>query len=46
MKSAPVLESIISAFRQQVSFNEKDRVLHEDMMTAVNFLGSIEIDKV
>jgi histidine ammonia-lyase len=46
MKSAPVLEDIIGAFRKQVSFNEKDRVLHEDMMAAVDFIRQTKIDDI
>ncbi|MEO8414709.1 MAG: histidine ammonia-lyase [Ginsengibacter sp.] len=38
MKSSPVLEEIIAAFREKVSFNEADRFLHDDMMDAVQFL--------
>jgi histidine ammonia-lyase len=37
--SQPVLE-VVEAFRKLVSFNEEDRVLHDDMMAAVNFLRS------
>ncbi|MCU0395836.1 MAG: aromatic amino acid lyase, partial [Chitinophagaceae bacterium] len=46
MRSAPVLEEIVSAFRHKVSFNEKDRVLHTDMMEAVSFLRSTEIGHI
>jgi histidine ammonia-lyase len=45
MRSAPVLEEIITAFRQEVSFNEKDRVLHDDMMKAVGFIQRTDISK-
>lgn len=38
MKSAPQLEAIVSEFRKTVSFNQSDRILHEDMMKAVTFL--------
>jgi histidine ammonia-lyase len=37
-KSSPIVEATIAAFREQVSFNEQDRVLHDDMMQAVEFL--------
>lgn len=37
-KSSPIVEATIAAFREQVSFNEQDRVLHDDMMKAVEFL--------
>jgi histidine ammonia-lyase len=35
--SAPI-EALVAAFREQVSFNEQDRILHTDMETALNFL--------
>ena len=38
LKTSPMLEEIITAFRKEVSFNEADRILHEDMMKAVTFL--------
>jgi len=41
-KTSPMLEEILTAFRQRISFNEKDRVLHTDMMEAVHFLQQYE----
>ncbi|MBK9485922.1 MAG: histidine ammonia-lyase [Chitinophagaceae bacterium] len=38
LKTSPVLENIVTAFRKEVSFNEADRILHEDMMKAVAFI--------
>ncbi len=38
LKTSPMLEEIVTAFRKEVSFNEADRILHEDMMKAVNFI--------
>lgn len=38
LKTSPVLEEIVAAFRRHVSFNSADRILHEDMMKAVEFL--------
>ncbi len=38
VKSSPQLEEIVTAFRKQVSFNEQDRILHDDMIEAVKFL--------
>ncbi|HQW84457.1 MAG TPA: histidine ammonia-lyase [Ferruginibacter sp.] len=32
------LEKIISAFRKEISFNNADRILHNDMMKAVEFI--------
>jgi histidine ammonia-lyase len=38
LKSSAKIEEVIAAFRKEVSFVDKDRVLHEDMMKAVRFL--------
>ena len=38
LKSSPQLEEIVTSFRKQVSFNEQDRILHDDMIEAVKFL--------
>jgi len=38
LKTSPYLEDIISAFRKEVSFNDADRILHTDMMKAVEFI--------
>ncbi|MEI2750263.1 MAG: histidine ammonia-lyase [Ferruginibacter sp.] len=38
LKTSAKLEAIITAFRQEVSFNETDRILHNDMIKAVQFL--------
>lgn len=38
LKTSPELEKIVEAFRKEISFNEADRILHDDMMKAVNFL--------
>ncbi|CAN5542461.1 histidine ammonia-lyase [soil metagenome] len=40
MKSSERVEKVVAAFREKVSFNEADRVLHDDMMQAVQFLQS------
>lgn len=37
-KTSPSLEKIVAALRQQVSFMDKDRVLHDDMVIAEQFL--------
>lgn len=37
-KTSPVLESVFMAFRQEVSFMDKDRILHNDLMAAEQFL--------
>jgi histidine ammonia-lyase len=38
MKSSERLEKLHTAFREVISFNEEDRVLHNDMMKAVEFV--------
>ena len=38
MRSSDFLENIITAFRQQVSFNDADRILHTDMKQSVSFI--------
>lgn len=43
LKSSPVIEKLVTAFRERVSFNKKDRVLHDDMMEAVAFIRAYEI---
>ena len=43
LKSSAVIEEMVSAFRKEVSFNEKDRVLHDDMVKAVEFVTSHQI---
>lgn len=43
LKSSPQIEEIVTAFRKQVSFNEQDRILHDDMMEAVNFLTNYKL---
>ena len=40
LKTSATLEKIVTAFRKEVSFNEVDRILHEDMIKAVEFIKS------
>ncbi len=44
LRSSAILENIITAFREKVSFNEADRFLHDDMVKAVRFIQSYEVD--
>jgi histidine ammonia-lyase len=37
-KTSDFLENILAAFRKEVSFNDADRILHDDIMKAVAFL--------
>lgn len=39
MKSSGTLETLHSSFRKLISFNKEDRVLHDDMMKAVQFIS-------
>ena len=39
LKSSAKVEEVMTAFRKQVSFVDKDRVLHDDMMKAVEFIN-------
>ncbi|MCY7329269.1 MAG: histidine ammonia-lyase [Saprospiraceae bacterium] len=43
--SSPIIEETFAAFRKEVSFNEADRVLHDDMMKAVAFVGNYSTQK-
>ncbi len=43
-KTSELLEELHAAFRKVVSFNKEDRVLHDDMMKAVEFISSYQIE--
>ncbi|MFZ4771417.1 MAG: histidine ammonia-lyase, partial [Ferruginibacter sp.] len=38
LKTSPMLEEVVEAFRKVVSFNEADRILHTDMIKAIEFI--------
>lgn len=40
LKSSAVIEKFVFEFRKVVSFNEKDRILHDDMVKAIEFVTS------
>ena len=44
-KSSPILEELMQSFRKKVSFNESDRLLHTDMVEAVDFLINYNFKK-
>ena len=44
LKTSPALESFLDTFREQVSFIEADRLLHNDMMKAEEFLMMVDTD--
>jgi histidine ammonia-lyase len=43
LKTSVELEKIIIAFRKEVSFNDADRILHDDMEKAIKFLTLYKI---
>ncbi len=43
VQTSPQLEKIISAFREKVSFNNEDRVLHDDMIKSIEFIRSYNV---
>jgi len=43
-QSSPVLEKLYQDFRKKVSFNEVDRVLHDDMIAAITFIQNYSIE--
>ncbi len=45
MKSSAVLEELMGAFREKVSFNEADRLLHTDMIAAIEFVAGYLCDR-
>jgi histidine ammonia-lyase len=38
LQSSDTIEKIVTAFRKEISFNDADRILHEDMMKAIAFI--------
>jgi histidine ammonia-lyase len=43
-KSSPFLESFVTAFREEVSIVEEDRVMHHDIIAASQFIDSLQVD--
>ena len=43
LKSSTALEKIILAFRKEVSFNEADRVMRDDIMKSIKFLNDYSL---
>ena len=46
LKSSPVIEKIITAFRKEISFNDADRVLQTDIKKAIEFIQSYSIENI
>ena len=44
LKTSPFLESILMAFRAEVPIVEQDRILHQDIDKAKQFLMNLEVD--
>ncbi len=44
-KTSPFLQSFIRAYREQVDFIEKDRILHDDIEKSILFLKNIQVDE-
>jgi len=38
LKTSTVLEEIVTSFRKEVSFNQADRIIHDDLIKAVAFI--------
>lgn len=43
LRSSPYLETLVDTFRRSVPFIEDDRVLHEDIRLAENFVRALEL---
>jgi histidine ammonia-lyase len=43
-KTSPILKELVTAFRREVSFVDKDRVMHDDLNKAINFIVSYSFD--
>ena len=43
MKSSDVVEKVSTDFRKKITFNNADRVLHDDMMQAITFLQDYKL---
>ncbi|MBL7766209.1 MAG: histidine ammonia-lyase [Chitinophagaceae bacterium] len=43
-KSSPILEKILSAYREKVSFIEKDRIIHMDIMQTIRFIQQYDLN--
>ncbi len=44
LKTSAFLESFLSAFRQEISFVEEDRFLHDDVTKSIAFVNSLNLD--
>lgn len=46
LKSSIIVEQIYADFRKKVPFNDADRVLHNDMKLAVEFLNKMNVNEI
>jgi histidine ammonia-lyase len=44
LRSSELLEKTIVSYREKVSFNDKDRIMHNDMVESVLFLNQFKIN--
>ncbi len=44
LKSSVAVEKLLAAFRKEVSFNTADRILHDDMVKAAEFVRRYEVE--
>jgi len=44
LKTSPFLESFLNQYRKEVSFVNKDRVLHDDIEASIRFLSEVDIE--
>ena len=45
LRSSPFLEQMVADFRQQVSFNDEDRVMRDDMIKAIAFVEAYNLNR-
>ncbi len=43
LKTSPTLEKIVSAYRKEISFNDADRIMHNDMLRSVEFIQTFNL---
>lgn len=44
LKSSEFIESLLKIYREDISFVTDDRVLHDDIITSIDFIQSLDID--
>ncbi len=44
LKTSAILEKIVVDFRKEVSFNKADRILHDDMIKAMEFIKAYNLE--